>query len=43
MIESRNNSVHTYQESILEEEYEKIIKQYLPELISFERKMKTYF
>jgi nucleotidyltransferase substrate binding protein (TIGR01987 family) len=42
MIESRNNFVHTYQESILEEEYEKIIKQYLPELISFERKMKTY-
>jgi nucleotidyltransferase substrate binding protein (TIGR01987 family) len=42
MIESRNNFVNTYQESILEEEYEKIIKQYLPELISFERKMKTY-
>lgn len=42
MIESRNNTVHTYQASILEEEYEKIIKHYLPALISFERKMKTY-
>ncbi len=42
MIESRNNTVHTYQASILEEEYEKIIKHYLPALLSFERKMKTY-
>jgi len=41
MIESRNNTVHTYQESILKEEYEKIIKQYLPALIAFEEKMKT--
>jgi nucleotidyltransferase substrate binding protein (TIGR01987 family) len=40
MIESRNNTVHTYQASILEEEYEKIIKHYLPALISFEAKMK---
>ena len=40
MIESRNNTVHTYQASILEEEYEKIIKHYLPAFISFEGKMK---
>ena len=42
MIESRNNTVHTYQQNILEVEFEKIVKNYLPALISFETKMKTF-
>jgi nucleotidyltransferase substrate binding protein (TIGR01987 family) len=42
MIESRNNTVHTYQQNILEVEFEKIVKNYLPALITFETKMKTF-
>ena len=42
MIESRNNTIHTYQQNILEVEFEKIVKNYLPALISFETKMKTF-
>ena len=42
MIESRNNTVHTYQENILEFEFDKIITNYLPALLTFETKMKSF-
>ena len=41
MIESRNNTVHTYNENILEIEYKKIITFYFPLLVKFYDKMKT--
>ena len=41
MIESRNIMVHTYNESILEAEFSKIRKSYLPLLIELEREMKN--
>jgi nucleotidyltransferase substrate binding protein (TIGR01987 family) len=41
MIESRNIMVHTYNESILEAEFSKIKKSYLPLLIELEREMKN--
>lgn len=41
MIESRNITVHTYNEEILEEEYTKIIHTYYPLLIDFHAKMKA--
>lgn len=40
MIESRNNTVHTYQEEILLKEYSKIIVQYFPAFEEFHHKMK---
>lgn len=42
MVESRNRTVHTYQESILKQEYKNITERYLSKLIDFEQKMKTY-
>jgi len=41
MIESRNNTVHTYNEDILETEYKKITTLYFPLLVKFFDKMKT--
>jgi len=41
MIESRNNTVHTYNENILKVEYDKIINQYFPLLIDLQTKMKS--
>jgi nucleotidyltransferase substrate binding protein (TIGR01987 family) len=41
MIESRNRTSHTYLDSILESEYNKIIKKYYPLFIEFQTKMKS--
>jgi len=41
MIESRNKTVHTYHEDILEAEYKKIVAIYFPLFIEFDNKMKT--
>ncbi len=41
MIDSRNETVHTYNPKILETEFSKIITVYLPLLDAFCRKMKT--
>jgi nucleotidyltransferase substrate binding protein (TIGR01987 family) len=41
MIESRNNTVHTYNESILESEFQKIVMLYISEFKRFYEKMKT--
>jgi len=41
MIESRNNTVHTYNENILKVEYEKIINQYFPLFFDLQTKMKS--
>ncbi|MBI2257802.1 MAG: nucleotidyltransferase substrate binding protein [Flavobacteriia bacterium] len=41
MIESRNKTVHTYHQNILEEEFEKIVSNYYPLFQSFCTKMKT--
>ncbi len=42
MIESRNETVHTYQEKILNEEYNKIVTIYYPLFHSFCLKMKSF-
>jgi hypothetical protein len=42
MIDSTNNSVHTYHPDILEVEFTKIISIYLHLFIGFHQKMKTY-
>jgi nucleotidyltransferase substrate binding protein (TIGR01987 family) len=42
MIESRNRTVHTYQDTILEVEYLKIVKDYYLAFSDFYAKMKTY-
>ena len=42
MIESRNTTVHTYREDILEKEYQKIIHDYAPLLQRFNENMNTY-
>jgi nucleotidyltransferase substrate binding protein (TIGR01987 family) len=41
MIESRNNTVHTYNEKILKTEYDKIINQYFPLFSNLQKKMKS--
>ena len=41
MIESRNLTVHTYQHTILEEEFLKIIKIYFPQFKEFQSKMNS--
>ena len=41
MIESRNRTSHTYLESILKSEYNKITKNYYPLFIEFQTKMKS--
>ncbi len=42
MIESRNKTSHTYLDSILETEYNKITKKYYPLLLEFQDKMKSF-
>lgn len=42
MIDSRNKTVHTYQESILEIEFGKIAHNYFKLFIDFEAKMETF-
>ena len=42
MIESRSRTVHTYQDSILEVEYVKIVEDYYRAFSDFYAKMKTY-
>lgn len=42
MIESRNRTVHTYQKTILTEEYNNIIERYAGKLVEFGKTMKTY-
>ncbi|HGO5855978.1 TPA: nucleotidyltransferase substrate binding protein [Mannheimia haemolytica] len=39
MIKSRNITVHTYDETVLTEEFNKIIKDYLPLFIEFEQRV----
>lgn len=41
MIESRNKTVHTYQQEILNEEFKKIITIYYPLFKQFKSKMET--
>lgn len=41
MIESRNTTVHTYQEEILVDEFNKIVNVYFSLLIDFSNKMKS--
>ena len=41
MIESRNETVHTYNGEILETEYRKIVSNYHPLFIAFYEKMRT--
>ena len=43
MIESRNETVHTYNADILEKQYKKIIDTYCPLLSEFYERMKNYF
>lgn len=39
MVKSRNITVHTYDETVLTEEFNKIIKDYLPLFIEFEQRV----
>jgi nucleotidyltransferase substrate binding protein (TIGR01987 family) len=39
MIESRNRTVHTYDKTILHEEFGKVTKCYAPALVQFEKRM----
>jgi len=41
MIESRNKTVHTYQESILKVEFKKIVSHYFPLFVEFYNTMKA--
>ncbi|HGO5823838.1 TPA: nucleotidyltransferase substrate binding protein [Mannheimia haemolytica] len=41
MVKSRNIMVHTYDEAVLTEEFNKIIKAYLPLFIEFEQQVET--
>jgi nucleotidyltransferase substrate binding protein (TIGR01987 family) len=41
MIDSRNKTVHTYHENILEQEYKKIVEAYFSCFSKFYEKMKT--
>lgn len=43
MIESRNTTVHTYDEAILEHEFKKIVTIYTPLLKDFYKKMELLF
>ncbi|MFY8003644.1 MAG: nucleotidyltransferase substrate binding protein [Chitinophagaceae bacterium] len=42
MIESRNKTVHTYLDDILQQEYHLIKEAYFPLLTAFHEKMKTF-
>jgi len=39
MIESRNRTVHTYDERILEDEFRKVTQQYAPAFVAFDKVM----
>lgn len=41
MIESRNNTVHTYHEEILTREFAQIVSHYYPNFLVFYRRMKS--
>ena len=41
MLESRNRTVHTYQESILEQEFQKVVGTYCLSFNQFHEKMKS--
>ena len=41
MIESRNNTVHTYHEEILTREFAQIVSHYYPNFLAFYRRMKS--
>jgi nucleotidyltransferase substrate binding protein (TIGR01987 family) len=41
MIESRNKTMDTYQESILEQEYAKVRRVYYPSFVALQNKMQT--
>jgi len=41
MIDSRNKTVHTYHENILEQEYKKVVNEYYSCFSAFYEKMKT--
>lgn len=41
MIESRNNTVHTYNENILEDEFKNIVNNYFQVFIEFQTKMNS--
>ncbi|OOF59493.1 nucleotidyltransferase substrate binding protein [Rodentibacter myodis] len=41
MIKSRNLTVHTYDEGMINEEFQKIKRQYLPLFIAFEQRVNT--
>ena len=41
MIESRNNTVHTYNENILEDEFKNIVNNYFQIFIEFQTKMNS--
>ena len=43
MIETRNKTVHTYDDKILDEEYFKIVNNFFPLLVDFEKRMRVYF
>lgn len=43
MIESRNTTVHTYDEAIIEHEFKKIVTIYTPLLKDFNKKMELLF
>jgi hypothetical protein len=42
MIKSRNETVHTYNEEVLDVEYDNIIHKYYPVIKEFYLKMKTF-
>ena len=42
MIETRNKTVHTYDDKILDDEYFKIVNNFFPLLVEFEKKMQSY-
>ena len=42
MIESRNRTVHTYDEKVLEQEFSKVQKAYGPSLTQFAKNMQAY-
>lgn len=42
MIESRNNTVHTYKKEILEVEFKKIVHSYHQQFLAFEKKMQSF-
>lgn len=42
MIDSRYETVHTYNDDVLEKQFNKIVNIYHPEFLKFEQKMKSF-